>query len=293
MPKIAYVNGRYVPHNKASVHIEDRGFQFADSVYEVIACLGGEIADMRGHLDRLERSLAELRIDLPVRRHIIPLLMRELLRRNRIRDGLVYIQISRGSSPRDFKFPSRPVAPSFVMTARPYIYDAVPIEEKGIKVITVPDLRWKRCDIKTTNLLAPVLARQDACESGAAEAWLVDENGFITEGAASNAWIVTRDNCLLTRQVGSDILRGVTRTALAAIAREENLTLEERAFTPQEACEAMEAFCTAATIMISPVTNIDGHTIGTGKAGRVAARLYHAYRDYVRSGPDAQRVWTA
>ncbi|NCC23125.1 MAG: D-amino-acid transaminase [Alphaproteobacteria bacterium] len=293
MPKTAYVNGRYVPHGEASVHVEDRGFQFADSVYEVIGVINGDFADMRGHLDRLERSLSELRIDMPVRRAVIPFIVRELLRRNRLRNANVYIQITRGAAPRDFAFPKKPVVPTFVMTARPFSFDAKRIEDKGVRVVTLPDRRWARRDIKTTNLLPPVLAKQEALDAGADDAWLVDREGFVTEATASNAWILTKDGVLVTRAPTHDILKGVTRSAILPLLEAEGLYLEERAFTPLEAVEAAEAFSTSATALVTPVVAIDGRTIGDGKAGPLTVKLYKAYRDYVRKGLDGQIGWSA
>ncbi len=291
MPRTAYVNGRFVPHCEASVHIEDRGFQFADSVYEVIGCINGDMADMRGHLDRLERSLKELRIVMPVRRAVFPSLIKELLRRNKLRNAAVYIQVSRGAAPRDFKFPSDEPLPTLVITARPFAFDAKPVSKKGIKVITLPDQRWARRDIKTTNLLPSVLAKQAAAEAGAGEAWMIDGEGNITEGSSSNAWIVTKDGKLVTRNATHAILKGVTRTAILPILKDSNLELEERAFTPKEAYEAVEAFTSSATSLIMPVLEIDGHPVGDGKIGPVTTRIYNAYRDYVRGKRGAHVGW--
>lgn len=293
MSRIAYVNGQYLPMNKASVHIEDRGFQFADSVYEVIGYINEDLADLKGHLDRLERSLNELRIPMPVNRRVFPLIIRELLRRNKLKSVAVYIQVTRGTAPRGFPFPDPAVPPTLVMTARPYYFEKVKIEDKAIKVQTVPDQRWARRDIKTTNLLAPVLAKQAVTEAGYREAWLVDNDGFVTEGASSNAWIVTKDGKIVTRDTGYHILKGVTRTAMSKLAEEEGLIIEERAFTPEESYNAAEAFCTSATAILSPVVDIDGHKIGEGKAGPVAIKIYKAYRDYVTKGLNKQVNWSA
>jgi D-alanine transaminase len=285
MPRFAFVNGRYVRHNNATVHIEDRGYQFADGVYEVVACINGVMADERGHLDRLERSLAELQIDMPVTRAALQFIMRELVKRNRLRNANVYIQVTRGVAKRDFPFPDRNTTPpALVVTARPFSFDNNLKVKNGSSVITVPDIRWKRRDIKSVGLLAQVLAKQKAVEAGAYEAWLVDENGYVTEGASSNAWIVTKDGVLVTRNVTTSILRGVTRTALEKICTEIGLTLEERPFTVDEALNAAEALNTSAVALIVGVVTINGHTIGDGKPGPVARRLYEAYRAYVTTG---------
>lgn len=292
MPRIAYVNGRYVPHHMASVHIEDRGFQFADGAYEVVALVNGRFADTRGHLDRLERSLSELQIPMPVSRSALQIIMREIVRLNRIANASLYIQVSRGQAPRDFKFPDN-VAPTLVMTLRPANLDVAVRKRTHKKAITVPDIRWKRRDIKSTALLPQVLAKQKAIDSGAYEAWMVDDEGYITEGASSNAWIVTQDGKLLTRATdGNMILKGVTRNALQALCREEGIDLVERAFTPAEAYEAKEAFITAATALIVPIVEIDGHIIGTGECGDLTARILDLYMAYAQNEEKEQKAWT-
>jgi D-alanine transaminase len=285
MPRHAYVNGTYVPHHAATVHIEDRGFQFADGIYEVIASIDGRLADEDGHLDRLERSLGELRIRMPVPRRTLSHLIRELLRRNRLKNAIVYIQVTRGQAKRDFKFPLPEIQPSLVITARPYVFDNVPAVQNGIKVVTVPDIRWKRRDIKSVALLPQALAKQAAFEKGAAEAWMVDDSGKVTEGSSSNAWIVTKDGRLITRGATNDILKGVTRSALQTICAELQLKIEERGFTPAEAYDAAEAFISSATTFAHPVIEIDGHKVGEGKPGPVVKRLYDEYRAYA----DGQR----
>jgi D-alanine transaminase len=292
MPRYAFVNGRYIRHGVASVHIEDRGYQFADGVYEVIACIHGMLADEQGHLDRLERSLAELQIDMPVTRDSLRFIMRELLRRNKLRNANVYIQVTRGVAKRDFSFPDRAeTPPALVLTTRPYNFDGNLKVKNGSSVITVPDMRWKRRDIKSIGLLPQVLAKQKATEAGAYEAWLVDEEGCVTEGASSNAWIVTKDRKVVTRNVTTSILRGVTRTALENILRDLNLQLEERAFTVEEALNAAEALNTSAVALIVGVVTIDGKKIGDGTPGPVARALYEAYRAYVQKGSSAQVHW--
>ncbi len=293
MPKFAYVNGCYIPHADATVHIEDRGYQFADGVYEVIACIHGHLADERGHLDRLARSLSELGMDMPVAEQTLCLVMRELLRCNRLSNALVYIQVTRGQARRDFPFPGEKTAQSLVLTTRPFAFDNTEKMEQGCKAVTVPDIRWARPDIKSVALLPQVLAKQQAVEQGAYEALMVDRDGFITEGASSNFWIVTRDGTLVTRPASGQILRGVTRTALDKLRGELQIKLEERAFTPQEAYEATEAFVTAASAIVTPIIDIDGHQIGDGKPGPVTRRLYEEYRAYAEGLRGEQVRWSA
>jgi len=293
MPRYAFVNGAYVPHGDAAVHIEDRGFQFADGVYEVIACIHGKLADERGHLDRLQRSLSELGMPLPMERSGLQHIMRELLRRNRLKNALVYMQVTRGVSRRDFPFPAGDIPQSLIITTRPFRYDNQVKMEKGIKAVTVPDLRWKRRDIKTVALLPQVLAKQRAVEQGAAEALMVDDDGFVTEGSSSNAWILTRDGVLVTRKANNDILRGVTRTAIDKIREEFQIRLEERSFRPEEVYEAAEAFVSAASALITPVVELDGHKIGDGKPGKVTLRIYEEYRAYADGQRGEHVGWTA
>lgn len=284
MPRYAYVNGSYLPHKDAGVHIEDRGFQFADSVYEVIALIHGQLVDEGGHLDRLERSLAAIDIAMPVKRDNLRFIIRELLRKNRLRNGMIYMQVSRGACRRDFPFPAAHVPPTLVITTRPYRYEVNPRLEKGISVITTPDIRWHRRDIKTNGLLAQILAKQKALDSGAYDAWFFDDDGYVTEGSASNAWILTDDGCLVTRQPTEKILRGVTRAALFHICKDLGLVIEERPFTVEEAYNAREAFSTGAIALTVPVIEIDGRKIGDGQPGPVVKKLYDAYRDYVARG---------
>ena len=292
MPRFAFVNGSYVPHGEASVHIEDRGFQFADGVDEVVACINGKMADERGHLDRLERSCGELSIPMPVARRSLQFIMRELLRRNRLKNANVYIQVTRGVAKRDFPFPADTPA-TLVLTTRAFQFDNNVKVKNGASAVTVPDIRWKRRDIKTTGLLAQVLAKQEAAESGAYEAWMVDDEGYITEGSSSNAWIVTRDGKLITRHATSDILRGVTRTALEKICAELQMKVEERPFTVQEAYDAEEAFNTSAVALVVPIINLDGHDIGDGRPGPVARKLYEEYRAYVDGQRGEHVNWVA
>jgi D-alanine transaminase len=278
MARVAYVNGRFFRHDQASVHIEDRGFQFADGVYEVWAVFGGKLADADGHFDRLSRSLGELRIAEPMSRAALKMVLGQVLRRNSIREGMVYLQVTRGVAPRDHIFPDPPPPPSLVITAK--AVDRVATEaraERGVAVITVAENRWGRCDIKTVGLLPNVLAKQSAREAGAAEAWFVDDLGLVTEGAASNAWIVDKNGALRTRDIQANILRGITRASLMGVAREAGLTLEERPFTVAEAREAREAFVTGAGSLVLPVVKVDGTVLGDGAPGPVAKQLRRLY----------------
>jgi D-alanine transaminase len=281
MSRIAYVNGRYVQHAHAAVHIEDRGYQFADGVYEVIAVRGGCMIDEDGHLRRLDRSLGELRIDWPVAPPVLSQILREVIRRNLVKDGIVYLQVTRGVAKRDHPFP-KDAEPALVITARPQRPARVEAMGEGIAVITVPDIRWKRRDIKTTSLLPNVLAKQQAREAGAFEAWMVEEDGTVTEGTSTNAWIVTRAGELVTRAPSEAILNGITRLAVLELAQEEGLKLVERPFTVEEALAAREAFLTSTTSYVLPVVAIDGHKVGDGRPGRFGRRLREIYiEDYM------------
>lgn len=284
MSRIAYVNGQYVIHADASVHVEDRGYQFADGVYEVCEIRDGHLVDERRHLDRLDRSLRELRIDPPMDRGPLGVVLRETVARNRVRNGLVYLQVTRGVARRDHAFPAAGTPASLVVTARSVNFAASDKgAEVGIKVITVPDNRWERVDIKTVGLLPNVLAKQAAKEAGAKEAWFVDASGHVTEGSSTNAWIVTADGKLVTRSADSGILRGITRTVLFDLAEKEQLRIEERAFTREEAMAAREAFISSATNLVMPVVMIDGKAIGEGTPGPMSRRLrerYHAYAEF-------------
>lgn len=280
MSRVAYVNGRYVPHAQASVHVEDRGYQFADGVYEVCEVYHGRLVDETRHLDRLERSLAELRIAMPMHRVALRVVLREVVARNRVRDGMVYWQVTRGVARRDHAFPAPGTRPSLVVTAKPIDRAAAQAQAaRGIAVITCPDHRWDRVDIKSVGLLPNVLARQLAKEAGAKEAWFVDRDGFVTEGAATNAWIVAADGTLLTRPAEHGILRGVTRATILDAVRRDGLSLRERPFTVEEARAAREAFITAATTLVMPVVTIDGHPIGEGRPGPVARALRAALHE--------------
>jgi len=274
MTRVVYVNGRYVPYADAAVHAEDRGFQFADAVYEVIEVRGGRLVDEARHVARLERSLDELMIPPPMAMRALGLVLRETVRRNKVRDGIVYLQVSRGAAPRDFAFPGSDVRPTVVCLARsmrPLLQDAA--AEKGIAVVTAPDIRWGRCDIKTVMLLPACLVKEAARAAGAKEAWLIDRDGYVTEGASSNAWIVEPSGALVTRPISNKILAGVTRASLFDVLAREGLTVSERPFTPEEARHAKEAFITSASNTVMPVVAIDGKPIGDGRPGPVARRL--------------------
>jgi len=278
--RIAYVDGRYLPHAEASVHIEDRGLQFADAVYEVCSVNDGLLLDEMGHLDRLERSLSELAIAMPKGRGALMAVMREVMRRNRLKDGLIYLQVTRGAYRRDHAIP-KDARPSLIITARsldPKTYDKRRAE--GVSVVTLKENRWGRCDIKTTGLLPNVLAKTEARKDGAYEAWFVDTDGFVTEGASTNAWIVTGKDVLVTRDLKANILAGVTRKGvLAALSHHGINAIEERAFTLKEANAASEAFITSASGGVIPVVTIDGRAVGTGRPGPMAARVHALYRD--------------
>ncbi len=280
MSRIAYVNGRYVPHRAAMVHIEDRGYQFADGVYEVIAVAGGNFVDAGPHLDRLERSLRELRIAAPMSRRALEMVMREVVRRNHVRDGIIYIQMTRGVAPRDHAFPAASRT-QVVMTARRSRPQPAKLVEEGVFVITLPDIRWQRCDIKSVSLLPNVLAKQQAKEAGAYEAWLVDRNGMVTEGSSTNAWIVTSDGKLVTRSLENAILAGITRAAVIDLAREAGLEIVERPFSVAEAKAAREAFLTSTTSYVTPVTRIDDQVIANGYPGNLTLALRERYQRYM------------
>ena len=274
MSRIIYVNGSYRPYADAFVHAEDRGFQFADSVYEVIEVLGGRLVDATRHMTRLARSLGELGIAAPMAQPALMHVIGETVRRNRVRDGNVYLQVSRGQGPRDFAFPGPETPPTLVVLARPLSQAKLAaLAEVGIAVKTMPDVRWGRSDIKTVMLLPACLAKNAAKRDGAREAWFFDGNGFVTEGASSNAWIVTPKGVLVTRQLDERILGGVTRATVADAAKLEGLKIEERGFTVAEAQGAAEAFITAATQTVMPVVRIDALPVGGGKPGPVTRRL--------------------
>lgn len=279
MSRIAYVNGRYVPHSEAMVHVEDRGYQFADGVYEVAAVIGGKLIDEDPHLDRLDRSLRELRIASPMARPALKVVMREVVRRNRLKTGLLYMQVTRGVARRDHPFPKN-VAPALVLTAKRLTMPGQKAVEDGVKIITISDIRWERCDIKTVALLPNILGKQRAREAGAFEAWQV-KDGMVTEGTSTNAWIITQDGDLVTREASHAILNGITRLTILKLAEREGLKFVERSFSVEEARRAREAFISSATSFVTPVTQVDQQVIGNGKAGSFTLRLRQAYETYM------------
>jgi len=281
MSRIAYVNGRYLPHRDAMVHVEDRGYQFADGVYEVCEVRGGRLVEERRHLARLKRSLDELRIRMPMSLAALGIVLREVIARNRIGYGVVYLQVSRGVARRDHAFPAPAVPPSVVVTARALNKARnEALAAAGIAVVSVADNRWGRVDIKTIGLLPNVLARQAALDQGARDAWFVDKNGAVTEGASTNAWIVTAAGTVVTRPADHGILRGITRTVLFDVIKAQGLRLEERPFTLSEAYAAREAFVTAASQIVLPVVRIDDRVIGEGRPGPVATTLRREFHRY-------------
>jgi D-alanine transaminase len=262
------------------VHVEDRGYQFADGVYEVCEIWEGHIVDETRHLDRLERSLRELRIGMPLTRAALRVVLREVVRRNRVQDGIVYMQVTRGVARRDHAFPAPDTPPALVVTAKAVARNKGDgLAEEGVSVITLPDNRWERVDIKTVGLLPNAIAKQKAKEAGAREAWFVDRDGYVTEGASTTAWIVTRDGVLVTRPNGPDILPGVTRMTVTDLAKREGISIEERKFTVDEAKSAREAFMTAASTIVMPIVMIDDTPVANGVPGSIAARLRAAFHE--------------
>ncbi len=279
MARIIFVNGRYLPWAEAAIHAEDRGFQFGDAIYEVCEVRDGRMIDETRHMDRLERSLGELKIPAPMSRASLGRVLRETIRRNRVRDGSVYLQISRGARPRDFLFSDAPdMQPTLVCIARSGSREKSEAGASvGIAVRSMPDMRWGRCDIKTVMLLPASMAKEAAKAIGAKEAWLVDEAGFVTEGASSNAWIIDQQGNLITRAASNELLRGITRTTLIDLIKREGLELVERPFTIAEAKAAREAFTTSATSIVMPVVRIDDTPIGNGGPGMMTTQLRAAF----------------
>ncbi|MGI9403184.1 MAG: D-amino-acid transaminase [Hyphomicrobium sp.] len=281
MSRIVYVNGRYLPYAQAGAHVEDRGFQFADGVYEVCEVRGGSLVDEEPHMARLARSLAELAIPAPMSKAALSNVMRETVRRNRVRDGLLYLQVTRGVGPRDFAFPPPEVERTVVCIARPRALEALEAQAReGIAVKSLPDNRWGRSDIKTVMLLPACLAKEVARKEGAYEAWFIDSDGFVTEGASSNAWIVLDGGTVITRQIAPDILAGVTRATLIDGLAREGISLEERPFRLSEAQSAREAFITSATNTVMPVVRIDGVAIGNGRPGPITRQLRSKFHQF-------------
>lgn len=276
MAQITYINGRYVPRAEATVRVEDRGYMFGDGVYEAIPVHAGRLIAAERHFQRLGRSLGELRIAWPMPRAALEVVAREVIARNGLRNGGLYIQVTRGVAPRDHKFPKDAV-PGLLVMAKRFKPAPAALLRDGASVITLPDERWGRCDIKSLNLLPNVMAKQAAAEQGVQEAWLVDKAGNVTEGASTSAWIVTAEGVLATRPNGVEILPGVTRAIVVDVARELGLKLELRAFSLDEAYRAREAFLTSTSNYVLPITRIDGKTVADGKPGPTASRLREAY----------------
>lgn len=282
MSRIAYVNGQYVPHRTASVHIEDRGYQFADGVYEVVTIFNNRMIDEEGHLDRLWRSLEELKMDAPMKRAPLKMVMREVIRRNGIENGIIYLQVTRGVAQRDHPFP-KDVAPALVMTAkRLSMAKAQKTAVAGVNVITVPDIRWTRRDIKSVSLLPNVLAKQEAKEKGAYEAFQIDEDGMVTEGSSTNAWIVTQEGKVVTRPTSNSILAGITRASLLRELKKHDIELELRSFSKEELNSAREVFLTSSTTYVMPVVKVDDKIIGNGHPGIVSQQLRAIYEKFMQ-----------
>jgi D-alanine transaminase len=282
LEKIAYVNGSYLPLSEAKVSVLDRGFLFADGIYEVAAVLDGKLVDNASHLTRLERSVGEIKLPLPETIERIQEIQKELVKRNELVNGMVYLEVTRGADTgRDFAFP-KGVKPTLIMFISEKDIVGAPSAKTGINVITVPDLRWTRRDIKSVALLAQVLAKQAAAEAGAGEAWMI-EDGKVTEGGSSSCFILTQDDVIVTRQNGSEILPGCTRKAVVKLAEERQLRIEERAFSVEEALAAKEAFVTSASLFVQAVVAIDGKMVGSGKPGPMTQRLREIYVDFARA----------
>ena len=281
MSRTAYVNGRYRPIAAPAVPVEDRGLQFADGVYEVVKVVDGRLCDLDRHLDRLGRSLEALAIPWPMSRAALAGVIRATLRRNRLPQALVYLQVDRGVAPRNHLFP-RAMHPSLIVTVRRASFPKAAELAHGVAVVTLPDERWKRCNVKSISLLANVLARQQGAEAGCREVWLYDTNGFVTEGSSSNAFIVDREGCLVTRPLGPEILGGVTRSVVLELARNAGIQVVERAFTVEEAYSAREAFLTSTSSLILPVTRIDGRPVANGMPGSISGKLLDRYRSHLR-----------
>jgi D-alanine transaminase len=283
MSRTMFVNGSFVPEGDAKVSVMDRGFLFADGIYEVSAVLDGRLIDNDAHLARLERSLAAIRILNPYAPHEWTRLQEELVRRNGLTEGLVYMQVTRGAAERDFAFPTD-AKPTVVLFTQTKAIARAPAAETGVAVITVPDLRWMRRDIKSVGLLAQVLAKQAAKEAEVAEAWMI-EDGHVTEGSSSSAFIITAEGRILSRPLSQAILPGITRQAILRLAGEAGLVMEERPFTRDEALQAAEAFYTSASSLVMPVVAIDGQRIGDGRPGALTRRLRGLYLEMVGAPP--------
>ena len=290
MSHIAYVNGRYLPQSSASVHIEDRGYQFADGVYEVVSIWNDVPIDYGPHLLRLKRSMDELRIKAPMSLQALTVIVREVVRRNRFRTGIVYVQVNRGVAPRAHPFPGAQVKPSVVVTAKAFPGSSDAMAEQGAKVVTARDIRWERRDIKSVGLLPNVLARQGAAEQKAYEAILVKDDGVVTEASASNAWIITADKTIVTHPTTNAILGGITRSTVKKLAEDAGYKVVERPFTLDEARGAKEVFLTGTTTFVMPVTQIDDQPVANGASGLISLDLRKRYRAYMES-LDAATAW--
>jgi len=282
MSRIVYVNGEYVPEEDAMISVFDRGFLFADGVYEVSAVINRKLVDNDAHMARLARSMNELKMTPPGTAEEIEAIQLKLIEENDLNEGVIYLQVTRGAADRDFAFPID-ATPSLVMFTQAKSITSNAVAEKGISVITVPDIRWKRRDIKTVGLLPASMAKQASVEAGAGDAWFV-EDGIVNEGSSNNAFIVTHEGKIVTRHLGTEILHGITRKAVMALAAQENLEVEERAFTPEEAYEAREAFSTSASAFVMPVVKIDDHVLGNGVPGPVAEKLRALYIEMATNG---------
>jgi D-alanine transaminase len=280
MSRIVYVNGVYVPEEEATVSIFDRAFLFGDAVYEVTAVLGGRLVDFDGHLARLDRSLKEIGLDAQINHEGLREIHAELIATNKVEEGVVYLEISRGPAERDFAYPESP-APTIVAFTQSRALVDTTYANQGVKVVTIPDIRWKRRDIKSTSMLGQVMGKQAAKLKGAYEGWMV-EDGVITEGTSSNAFILDADGVLRTQPLAPHILHGVTRRAVLRLAREEGLRVTERPFTVEEAYQAREAFLTAASAFVLPIIEIDGHKIGGGTPGPVTRNFRRLYIEEAR-----------
>ncbi|MFT3988177.1 D-amino-acid transaminase [Aestuariivirga sp.] len=281
MSRIVYVNGEFVPEEQGKISIFDRGFLFADGVYEVTAVVNGKLVEYDPHMERLDRSLRELNIAWPCTTDELKAMHLEIVKRNALKEGHIYMQVTRGAADRDFKFPKDVKSTLIAFTQTGSLIDN-PNAKTGVKVVTVPDIRWERRDIKSVMLLAPVLAKQAAAEKGASEGWMV-EDGKITEGASSNAYIV-KDGVVITRPLSHAILPGCTRRALMRLAKEHGVKVEERLFTPDEAYAADEAFLTSATQFVMPIVEIDGKRVGGGQPGPLVRKLREFYLEEVVKG---------
>ena len=280
MSRTVYVNGDYLPEEEAKVSVFDRGFLFADAVYEVTSVLGGKLIDFDGHAARLDRSLAELGMEMPLSADALLDVHKELVARNEVDEGLVYLQVTRGAAERDFAYPAEGTPQTVVLFTQSKVVADAPAARTGIRVITIPDRRWGRRDIKTVQLLYPSMGKMMAKAAGADDAWMV-EDGQVTEGTSNNAWIV-KDGVLITRHLGEEILHGITRAAVKRFAAEAQMKVEERAFTVEEAAAADEAFVTSASSFVMPVVEIDGRPVGEGAPGPIARRLREIYIDESR-----------